>query len=351
MMKLDGKIVLQSMAVSICLLSALPSAHAAESMTNHMPTDHRQTKKNAEFLLPVNHLPAEQRLSEAYRLEKAGNAAPAITELQSLLDSKTLNPAGIGKAWDILGLAFEDQGDFSESRRAFERSIQAYESMQNDASDYAMVLDDFAELNVAAGQLEPAVRLMKKALHLYEKENDHAGVTRSSSDLAGAFLTQKKIREGRKSLDRALKESRLTNELDDDDFATLASLQGWLAQCDGDLPSSVSKYQQALDLLRKYYGEEHVSTAWGYVLLGQVRAEAGNFGRSIIEINNGLAILGRKLHRQDPRFLVAQIAYSHVLEKVGRGPEAKSLQADAERQLNAFRNSQCANCTVSAKAF
>lgn len=293
----------------------------------------------------------DQRLTEAYRLEREGKAAPAITGLKSLLDSKSLGPAGIGKAWDVLGLAYEDQGDFTTSRHAFEQSIQAYDGAPNDTRDYAMALNDFGELNVATGQLGVAVKMMGRALQLYETTNDHTGVTRSSSDLAGAMLSQKRIREGRKHLDRALEESRLTSELSDDDLATLASLQGWLAQCDGNLPTAVSKYQQSLELLRSYHGEEHVSTGWGYVLLGQVRAETGDLGRSLIEIDKGLAILGRQLNGQDPRFLAAQIAYSHVLQKVGRGSEAKSLRANAERQLNAFRNRQCTDCTVSAKAF
>jgi tetratricopeptide (TPR) repeat protein len=284
-------------------------------------------------------------------LEREGKAAPAIMQLKSLLDSKSLDPAGIGKAWNVLGLAFEDRGDFPASRHAFEQSIQAYEGVPNDPTDYAMALDDFGELYVTTGQPGLAVRMMEKALHLYEATRDHAGVARASSDLTGALLSQKKVREGRKNLDRAVKESRLTNDLDDDDLATLASLQGWLAQCDGDLPTSVLKYQQSLDLLRKYYGEEHASTGWGYVLLGQVHAETGDLSRSLTEMVKGLSILDRTLNNQDPRFLSAEIAYSRALDMAGKRSEAQSIRANVEGQLKTFRNSQCVDCTVSVKAF
>lgn len=293
----------------------------------------------------------EQRLTEAYRLEREGEPSSAIVQLRSLLDSKSLDPAGIGKAWNVLGLAFEDQGDFSASRHAFEQSIQAYEGVPDDASDYAMALDDFGELYVLTGQLDPAVRMMERALHLYEEAKDHAGVARASSDLTGALFTEKKLREGRKDLERALREAQLTNQLDDDDLATLASLQGWLAQCDGELPTSVSKYQQSLDLLRKVHGEEYASTGWGYVLLGQVQAETGDLSGSLAEIVKGLGILGRTLNSQDPRFLSAEIAYSRVLDRAGKRSEAQSIRADAEGQLKTFRSSQCVDCTVSAKAF
>ncbi|HEV2133621.1 MAG TPA: tetratricopeptide repeat protein [Terracidiphilus sp.] len=293
----------------------------------------------------------EQKLTEAYRLEREGKAAPAIVQLKLLLDSKTLDGAGVGKAWDVLGLAFEDQGDFSASRHAFEESIEAYHAVPNDTSDEAMALDDFGELYVATGQLDLAVRTMERALDIYEAANDHAGVARASSDLAGALLSEKKIREGRKNLDRAVKESRLTNKLGDDDLATLASLQGWLAQCDGDLPVAVSKYQQSLDLLRQFHGEENASTGWGYVLLGRAEAETGDLRGSLAEMVKGVAILGRTLNREDPRFLSAEIAYSRVLDKVGKRSEADAIRASAEEQLRTFRSSQCVDCTISATAF
>lgn len=293
----------------------------------------------------------EQRLTEAYRLEREGRAAPAIAQLKSLLDSKSLDPAGIGKAWNVLGLAFEDQGNFSASRRAFEQSIRTYEGVPSDTTDYAMALDDFGDLCIATRQFDSAERMMNRARHLYEAAQDHAGVARASSDLAGALFSQKKIREGRKNLDRALKESRLTNGLDDDDLATLASLQGWLAQFDGDKPAAVSKYQQSLDLLRRFHGDEYASTGWGYVLLGQVQAESGDLNRSLTDMAKGLAILSRTLNSQDPRYLLAEIAYSHVLDRDGKRNEAASIRTNAERQLRTVRNSQCIDCTVSATAF
>lgn len=299
----------------------------------------------------LGQLTPRQKLTEAYRLERGGQAVVAIPQLQSLLEAKSLDRAGVGKAWNVLGLAFEDRGDFAASRHAFEESIQAYEGVPNLPTDYAMALDDFGELYVATGQLDLALNMMGRALHLYETAQDHTGATRASSDLAGALLSEKKFREAKRNLDRAVKESRLTNGLDDDDLATLASLQGWLARCDGDLPTSVSKYQQSLDLLKRYHGEEHASTGWGYVLLGQVHAESGDLSGSLMEMVKGVAILGHTLNKQDPRFLSAEIAYAHVLDMAGRRSEAQTIRANAEGQLRTFRDTQCVSCTISAKSF
>jgi tetratricopeptide (TPR) repeat protein len=293
----------------------------------------------------------EQRLTEAYTLERDGKAAIAITDLKALLDSKSLDPAGVGKAWDVLGLSYEDQGDFRNSSRAFEQSIQAYESVPNDTANYATALDDFGNLYLITGQQDLAVSMMERALRLHSANKDHAGIARSSSNLAGALFSQKKLREGRKYLDRALKESRLTNLLDDDDLAHLASLQGWLAQCNGDLPTSVLRYQQSLDLLRRLRGDEHASTGWAYVLLGKVRAEHGDLSESLVEMVSGLSILGRTLNNDDPRFLSAEIAYSRVLDLAGKRSEAHAIRAKAEGELSSIQNGKCVDCTVSAKAF
>jgi hypothetical protein len=51
----------------------------------------------------------EQRLSDAYTLEREGKAATAIPYLKSLLDSKSLDSSGVAKTWDVLGLSYEDQ--------------------------------------------------------------------------------------------------------------------------------------------------------------------------------------------------------------------------------------------------
>src|SRR5258708_31562004 len=137
-----------------------------------------------------------------------------------------------------------------------------------------MVLDDFGGLYMATGQPELAVRLRQKALRLYEKISDHAGMTRASSNLAGVAFSRQKTNEGRRYLERAIKEAQLASDLDSDDLAAIASMQGWLAQLDGDREISVSRYKQSLDLMLKRHGEQHPFVGWGYMLPGKAHADA-----------------------------------------------------------------------------
>jgi hypothetical protein len=54
---------------------------------------------------------------------------------------------------------------------------------------------------------------------------------------------------------------------------------------------------------------------------------------------------------QNPHYLLAELAYSRILDATGSHAEAARVKTTAESLLkNAYRN-QCAGCTISAAAF
>jgi tetratricopeptide (TPR) repeat protein len=296
-------------------------------------------------------MPPAQRLTEAFALEKEGKPAPAIVELRTLLDANSLDAPRSGKAWNILGLAYEDLGEFTLSQHAYEESLRILQGLPDNIRDYAMALDDFGGLYVATGQFEVADKMRTKALGIYETVGDHGGMARSSGDLAGTAFSQKKVGSGSKYLERAMKEARLASDLDDDDRAAIASLQGWKSQLDGDFAMSAGRYRQALDLSRRFHGEEHPFTGWNYMLLGEAHADAGQLTTALGEMRQGIAVLDRTLGHQNPRYLVAEMAYSRVLDATGSRAEAARIKATAESLLKDVYRSQCAGCTISAAAF
>jgi tetratricopeptide (TPR) repeat protein len=292
-----------------------------------------------------------QRLTDAFVLEKEGKPAPAITELQALLNSNSLDALGSGKAWNILGLAYEDMGEFAPSQRAFEESLRILQNLPDNIRDYAMALDDFGGLYLATGQFEVADKIKTRALGLYQKIDDHEGIARAAYDLAAVAFGQKKVASGSKYLERAVKEARAANDLDDDDLAAMASLQGWKALFHDDFTLGLASYRKALDLWKKRHGEEHPYTGWGHVLLGDADAEAGQLTTALEEMRQGIAILDHTLGRQNPRYLLAEIAYSRVLDATGSHSDAAHIKAMAEPLLKDIYSRQCAGCTISAAAF
>jgi hypothetical protein len=63
---------------------------------------------------------------------------------------------------------------------------------------------------------------------------------------------------------------------------------------------SAVKYRQALDLSRRFHGEEHPFTGWNYLLLGKAHAEAGQLTTALEEMRQGIAVLDRMLDHQNP---------------------------------------------------
>jgi hypothetical protein len=70
MKTLVSKIALNSMALCVCFLSALPIAHAAEPITINMTADQWQTKENAEFLRQLGFYHGLMRLNSGDALLK-----------------------------------------------------------------------------------------------------------------------------------------------------------------------------------------------------------------------------------------------------------------------------------------
>lgn len=307
------------------------------------------------FVYSVPSLPAQtaptERLTQAYALERQGKPAAAIPEVEGLLNAKLLDDADSAKAWNILGNAYQDEEDFADARHAYEQSVQICENLPGNLSGHAMVLDDFGQLYVYTRQFDIATKLETKALRLYEQVGDHAGVARAASHLAGTAFSQGNVAHGSKFLKRAAKEAALANDLDDDDRTAIASLQGWQAQLNGNVAMSISSYGRALALAKKRHGEEHPSTGWSYVLLGNATAAAGQWTDALDEMRDGLAILDRTMGQQSEHYLIAEMAYSRVLDAAGFHSEAAQIKAEAKPLLQAHSRGQCDGCTVTAAAF
>jgi tetratricopeptide (TPR) repeat protein len=290
-----------------------------------------------------------QQLRQASRMEKENRPVSAISEINALLDSQSLDSPGAGKAWNILGLAYEDLGEFSLSQHAFEESIRILKS-NPDVRNYATALNDFGGMYLAMGQSDIAEKMKLKALGLYEEVDDHGGIVRASYDLAQVAFSCGKVPAGAKYLERAIKGAQTASDLDDDDWAAIASLQGWLAQNNGNYAMSIAKYEQALELWRKLHGEMHPDTGWGLVLLGAADDEGGESIAGLAEIKQGVTILGRTLGTKNLRYLLVQVTYARLLDAEGFHAEAAQIKAATEPTLREIYRQQCAGCTVSATA-
>lgn len=231
------------------------------------------------------------------------------------------------------------------------QAIHPLAKVPDEAREYAVALDGLAGIYARAGELEMAAQLKVKTLHVYEKTDDHAGIARSCSDLAGIAFDRNKIGDGRRYLQRAAAEAQRTGDLSDDDRASIASMQGTLAQHDGDFGAAEASYREAFALWKASHGEQHPYTGWGYMLIGEAHAKLGELQTARTEMERGLAILGGTLDHRDARYLTAELAYAQVLGITGDRAEAERLRSSAELQLAALPGHRCMDCTISVAAF
>jgi tetratricopeptide (TPR) repeat protein len=288
-----------------------------------------------------------QQLVQAFNLERQGQFDQAIRQIQPLVESHALSPGESGRAWTLLGYAYQAQWNVERAQDAYEQAVRVLEGDAQHVGDYANALDFFSGLYALTGQRQMAAKMLTKALSIREKEADHRGMARSYSSLAGLEVAQKHIRAAKSAMARAFAESRLTNDLTDDDHAFLSDTQAWLASVDGDKNLALAGFQSSLDIMRRSHGEDDPLTGFAHLLVGKAYAANKQFNEALTNIREGISILNRTTGPQSPRYLQGQLLYAEVLDRSGMHAEASRIKGAAEQSLKALSSGQCIGCTIS----
>ncbi len=290
-------------------------------------------------------------LHEAYVFEKQGQYDKAVAIAKELADSGRVSGVELGRAWNVLGVVYTQQGKLMEAQNAFERSLQIFGQEPQFVTDYAAALQNYGELYNDSGQRAIAGKMWRKALDLLQQSGDHAGVARSLTYLAGLALAQNQIASARKYLQSAAEEMKLTHDMIDDDLVFIYETQAWLQRAEGHSSAAVAGYQRSLELCKRIYGEDHWKTGWDYMLRGKAYAQSGDTEKALVDMRDGLVIMEQALGRKNPRYFVAQIAYAAVLDQAGLREQAAQWRAAAEQAQKDFYRSQCVSCTINVAAF
>jgi len=293
----------------------------------------------------------QEQLHSAFVLEQQGQFDQAITTLKLLIDSHRLGGSDLGSANIMLGVAYEAVGNLIEAQGALERALRLLEHDPQQVSQYAAALQNYARLYGEVGQADAAEIMWLKALKIRQELCDHTAALRSLTDLAGLALSRNNVRQAREYLKRASDEMKLASDLIGDDFAVLSETRGWLAMAEGHAAAAVMEYQGALELTERIHGDQHWLTGWEHMLLGKAYARAGDTRRALANMQQGLSILERALGSQNPKYFIAQMAYSKVLDQTGSHAEAARLRGAADQARKEFHGAQCVGCTISKAAF
>jgi tetratricopeptide (TPR) repeat protein len=291
------------------------------------------------------------QLKQALVLEQQGQFDTAITVISRLLDSGQLTRAEVGRADIMLGFAYRAAGNLAAAQNSFEVSLSIFRRDRQHPDDYASALDNFAGLYGDLGKLGRSGTMLRKALGLRQQIGDRAGAVRSLLNLAGLSMAQKRLRQANEYLERASAEMKIASGLVDDDYALFFETQGYVAMAGGQASAAIAWFQRALDQSQENRGYRHWLTGWELMLRGKAYAQSGDLDRALEDMQKGLAILDHALGRKNPKYLVAQMAYSEVLDRAGAHVQAAQLRASTNQAVRDFYRGQCLGCTINVAGF
>ena len=292
----------------------------------------------------------QQKIQDAFQLDKQGQFAQVIKQLKPLTTVASMTTPELGQTWILLGIAYHQEGRYQEAETAYERSLNILRKNPEYSEQYATALGAYSTLYRDKGNMEAAWKMRMKALHTYEEINDQAGIADACASLAELDITRKHASAAREYLSCAIEASKVASGLTEDFFAALSSTQGWLNETDNNYAAAESEYQRALMLWKHQHGEQHFLVGWGYMLLGKANAGAGDMTNALDNMRKGLGILGNTAGTANIKYLVAELAYSEVLNVSGAHTSARELKTKTESALQNFFRDRCIRCRTSAAA-
>ena len=288
-----------------------------------------------------------QQLNTVAVQEQKGEYDQAIFTLRSLIETGTAASSEIGRCWTLLGIALEQQGQFSQSQSAYENAIRLLESDKQRLDQYASALDSFASLNSIEQHPEIANKMWAKAIGIHKQLEDHRATAREYTFLAGIEIQKKHLGPARKALENAVSESKLIGNLTADDSIFRSDTEAWLANVKGDSQSELAAYLHSLELRKNSQGESLPLTGWAYLFAGNAYANNKAWTEALASMREGLHILERTVGRENPQYLAGESLYAKVLDRYGRHEEASTLKHQVEQGMSGIYRGQCVGCTLS----
>jgi tetratricopeptide (TPR) repeat protein len=127
-------------------------------------------------------------------------------------------------------------------------------------------------------------------------------------------------------------------------------MRGWALEEQGRPDQALAAYQYALRLWQVRHGDNYGMSGWAHMLVGKAYAAMGDTTNANVQMQIGLPILRQVFGEHSSRYLLAELAYSRLLDQNGSHTQAKELRDAAQQEFDALRVAQCATCSISVAA-
>ena len=238
-----------------------------------------------------------------------------------------------------MGSAYQDLGRYREARHAYDSAISALSATPGGGDQYAAALDNLGSLEAAVGHATESRALRVKAREAYVSAGDHAGIARTSSNLAVLALSRGDIRQASAEATRSSEEERQAKNMDADDRATLLSVRGTVSMAEGDLSLARKDENEAIALWSGSYGRNFPKLSNGYLLLAQIEERSGNYADGLTAVNQVLTLESTQLQGQvTASYVRAQVVEARLLIASGREEEGRKLARQAQAAMSLLRH-------------
>jgi tetratricopeptide (TPR) repeat protein len=299
---------------------------------------------------PVDESDAIRR---ATALKVHGDFAGAIAILAPIAASPStgLSDEMKGVVWSLLGSTYQISDNFGRAQYCYERAITVLQQLPSAQTELASAINGLGSLEETLGQSTESERLRKRAEKIYEMLDDHAGMARISTSLAIIALRNNDRSAARAYLARALQESRLAHGLEEDDFASMSSVQGWLALNEKKPQLALSFFEDAIAHWTRRHGANSCQVATGMVLRAEAREGNGDFTDASTDIQQAENIFLNVLGRNSTLYWNTVLQEAALLKREGRRRDSWLLEKSATSALGNIERQGCVNCTITAEAF
>ncbi len=296
--------------------------------------------------------PDDELVRQANELKKHGNPRAAIAILEPMANAanRDVPSEKQGHVWNLLGSSYQDLEMLAKARSCYERSIDALSSILSAQSSLAQALNNLGSVELELGQFDDSERLSKRARDLYVQIGDHAGIAGASTNLAVLEFQRGRLGPAHKFLLTAVRESKQTTALDDDDVAAIFSIQGRFALIDHQPALASSFFSQAIDHWIRLHGSTSYLVGFGLLLRAQAYSSNSDFTHASSDLQQALTLFAATPGRTSALYWRATLEQAQLMRQLGHTSESESLEEQATNALKEIRNRKCGNCTVPVEA-
>jgi len=286
-------------------------------------------------------------------LDQQGRFAEVVAILAPSLNPRhdTMNNSEIGVEWNLLGVAFENSGNYDAARHSYEDSLRVLERLPDMKKQFASALDNLASLKSDTGQFGESKRLRLRARRLYFELRDVSGEARISGNLAIIAIGERKYREADSLLQEAFSRIALVSEPDLKDLAGLYSTKALLALRETHFSEAIEAADQAIMLWSKSQGPQSYNLVPCLVIRAQALIGKKNGDAAVADLLSSLKILNEIGASQSVVYCDAELKYAQALRDVGRKTEADIEANDAKARLIAMQRSSASAQSISAQSY